>query len=497
MPFGLRNAAQTFQRFMDEIIRGLDYAYAYLDHILVASANEEEHREHLDALFARLNKYGIVVNSTKCVFGQKVVRFLGYTVNQHGTRPLEDRVQAITKFPQPKSIRELRRFLGMINFYRCFIPGAATLQKSLNKLLEGPKRKGDSPIEWTDSAETAFKQVKMELANAVMLVHPRDNATLAITVDASNVAIGATLHQRVDKEWRPLGFFTKSLFPPQRKHSTYDRELYAAYVATKRFRHAVERRILVIFTDHKPLTFAFQQKPDKCSLRQFRYLDLIGQFSTDIRHINGKENIAADTLSRVEAVSAAVRFEEIVATQKSDEELKTLLRSREHSLQLQKLTWPDKEESIFCNVAHRRARPYIPNGLRKKAFDSLHGLSHPGVRATKKLVPEKFVWPTIMKDCVTWTRSCMPCQRAKVSRHVILPPEKLEMTSERFEHNHVDIVGPLSISQGFRYWVSCVDRYTRWPEAIPMEEATAESAARAMVSGWISKYGVPKKITTD
>jgi hypothetical protein len=122
MTFGLRNAAQTFQRFMDKVLRGLDFCYVYIDDILIASSSPEEHVEHLKTVFSRLEKYGVVVNPNKCVFGQKEVRFLGYLVSGAGTRPLPEKVEAIKGFAQPQTVKSLRQFLGMINFYRRFIP---------------------------------------------------------------------------------------------------------------------------------------------------------------------------------------------------------------------------------------------------------------------------------------------------------------------------------------------------------------------------------------
>jgi len=130
MSFGLRNAAQTFQRFIDEVIRGLDFCYAYIDDILVASKSEEEHLQHLRILFNRLQEYGVVINPMKCIIGQSEIKFLGYLVTPKGTQPLPARVQTIQDFPLPKTAKELRRFLGMLNFYRRFIPEAAKAQAS-------------------------------------------------------------------------------------------------------------------------------------------------------------------------------------------------------------------------------------------------------------------------------------------------------------------------------------------------------------------------------
>lgn len=134
-------------------------------------------------------------------------------------------------------------------------------------------------------------------------------------------------------------------------------------------------------------------------------------------------------------------------------------------------------------------RPYVPMPLRRAVFDSLHGLSHPGVRATQKFVTTRFVWPSINKDCRTWVRHCISCQRSKVTRHVT--------TGGRFEHVHIDIVGPLPISQGFRYCLTCIDRFSRWPEAVPTAKIDAETAARAFISAWIVRFGVSLRIITD
>lgn len=127
MPFGLRNAAQTFQRFVDQVLRGLNCAYAYIDDILVASSNMDEHQHHLKAIFQRLSDYGLIINSSKCVFCVTNLSFLGHNVDVHGISPLDSKVQAIADFPLPTSQRKLRQFLGLVNFYHHFIKNAATV----------------------------------------------------------------------------------------------------------------------------------------------------------------------------------------------------------------------------------------------------------------------------------------------------------------------------------------------------------------------------------
>jgi hypothetical protein len=137
MPFGLRNAAQTFQRFIDQVTRGLDFVHPYIDDILVASSSEAEHQSHLKQLFDRLAQHGITVNADKCVFGQRSVEFLGHHIDQDGIRPLVDKVQAIRDFPQPTTLAGIRQFTGMVNYYRRFLPHCADLLQPLSDLLRG------------------------------------------------------------------------------------------------------------------------------------------------------------------------------------------------------------------------------------------------------------------------------------------------------------------------------------------------------------------------
>ncbi|CAK1589164.1 unnamed protein product [Parnassius mnemosyne] len=167
----------------------------------------------------------MVINTSKCVLGASTVNFLGYTVSPDGVKPLTSKVQGIKDFPVPKNVKELRRFLEMLNFYRRFVPGAAETLK-------------------------------------------------------------------------------------------------AVYENIKYFRHMLEAKHFTIFTDHKPICYAFQRRKEKCSPRQFRYLDYISQFTTDIQHISGKENVAADTLSRIEELSKPVDLSTLAKAQSEDPELK-------------------------------------------------------------------------------------------------------------------------------------------------------------------------------
>jgi hypothetical protein len=162
MPFGLRNAAQTFQRFMDSLFKHLPLVFSYLDNLIIASHTLEEHHEHLRQIFTILQENGLQINPAKCVFAAAAVEFLGHQVDQHGVRPLQRHVQAISDFPPPQDVKQVQRFLGMVNFYRRFLPDiTCTLQPLTDALRGAPKT-----LEWPPAA--AFKEAKAALAAAVL-----------------------------------------------------------------------------------------------------------------------------------------------------------------------------------------------------------------------------------------------------------------------------------------------------------------------------------------
>lgn len=147
----------------------------------------------------------------------------------------------------------------------------------------------------------------------------------------------------------------------------------------------LEGREFTIFTDHKPITYAFQQDLRQGSPRQFRHLEYIGQFSTDIQHISGKQNVVADALSRVHSVQKAISMEELACAQETDEELRKLLM-QETALNLKKIPIPGTDISLYCDTAVQRPRPFVTSNLRRQVFDSVHGLSHPGVKTSARMV---------------------------------------------------------------------------------------------------------------
>ena len=163
----------------------------------------------------------------------------------------------------------------------------------------------------------------------------------------------------------------------------------------------LEARHFSILTDHKLLTFAFHQKRDKCSPHQFNHLDFISQFTTDIRHISGQDNVVADTLSLVEVITAPVTHEVLAAAQGNDDELWTLLVSTT-ALQLERILIPGTSVELYCDPSSGKLRPYVPSSLCRQIFNTLHSLSHPEIKATAKLISQRFVWPAIQKDCCTW-----------------------------------------------------------------------------------------------
>ena len=300
MPFGLMNSGCTFQRVIHEVLRDLPFIFVYIDDILIASESTEEHELHLREVFARLRTHHLTVNLEKCVLNQPQVNFLGHVVNDQGIRPLPEKVAAIQQFPPPTTKLDVQRLLGMANFYRRFLPRLAHIIRPLTNSLSFTTK------EFTVTAEmiSAVSQLKTSIANATMLVHPVRNATLSITTDASDVAIAGVLHQHHRGRLEPLSFFSRRLSDAETRYSTFDRELLAVFASVMKFRHIIDGRRLIIYTDHKPLTTSIT-KPSSTSTwpaRAERQLLLISQFTTDIRHVEGEANKVADALSRPPAI---------------------------------------------------------------------------------------------------------------------------------------------------------------------------------------------------
>ncbi|KRX55195.1 Retrovirus-related Pol polyprotein from transposon 17.6 [Trichinella sp. T9] len=242
-----------------------------------------------------------------------------------------------------------------------------------------------------------------------MLHHPHLTEEYALMVDLSDHAIGSVLQQPAKNSWRLLAFFSKRLPATQKHYSAFGRELLAAYLAAKHFRHVVEGRRLVIYTDHKPLAHAFLRPSDNLIDCETRHLDLITSLADDVRHIGGDSNVVADAPSRsVNALFPATLNHPVAAdvasAQSVDPELHKIAQMT--SLQLQPQKIPNSPVPLWVDRPRPTPRVYLPAPLRKPTFRAIYNLSHPGIRATKPLMTARYVWPGINGDVVRWTRAC-------------------------------------------------------------------------------------------
>ena len=210
---------------MDSICADLEFVFVYLDDILVFSKSHQEHKCHLRTLLKRLSENGLIVNKEKCQFGVSTLNFLGYTVSKDGAIPPTERVQAITNFPRPTTVKELSEFIGLITYYHRFLPKVAALLDPLYAARKGLSK--NQKLSWSEDMITAFNKVKHCMATATMLVHPTDGTPLALVADASDIAVGAALQQQRNGVWEPLAFFSKRLRQSELQYSAFDKELLA------------------------------------------------------------------------------------------------------------------------------------------------------------------------------------------------------------------------------------------------------------------------------
>lgn len=295
MPFGLKNAPSTFQRVMNNILRGLqnEICAVYLDDIIIFSTSLQEHIQRLREVFQRLRESNFKIQLDKSEFLRHEVAYLGHVITPQGCKPNPEKILAVKNFPIPKTPKEIKSFLGLAGYYRRFIKNFAKITKPLTTCL-----KKDEKVIHTPQFIESFEHLKTLLINAPILQYPDFTKPFVLTTDASNIALGAVLSQGVPPNDKPIAYASRTLNGAECRYSTIEKELLAIVWSCKYFRPYLFGRKFFIYTDHRPLVWLFNLKEPNSKLVRWRLK--LEEFNYEIIYKKGKQNTNADALSRIQ-----------------------------------------------------------------------------------------------------------------------------------------------------------------------------------------------------
>ena len=295
LPFGLKNAPASFQRLMNNVLKGMTNVEVYIDDIIVYNDTWKEHMESVRALFNRLSEAKLTVNLAKSQLGKAKVKFLGHIIGQGVVEPAKAKVEAVINFPKPTTKKEVMRFLGIAGYYRKFCKNFSDVIAPLTSLLNKKAK-----FVWSDECNSSFEFVKSMLANEPILMAPDFSKPFKLAVDASDIGIGSVLIQEDDQSIdHPICYFSKKLNKHQLNYSTIEKECLALVLSLQHFEVylSITVKPTVVYTDHNPLVFLHRMRNQNRRLQ--RWSLILQEFNIEIRHIKGKDNFIADALSRM------------------------------------------------------------------------------------------------------------------------------------------------------------------------------------------------------
>ena len=294
MPFGLRNAPSTFQRLMDvALMDKSEYCVAYMDDVLIFSNNWEEHIKHIDEVLSKLEELGLTAKPEKCEWAKVSCTYLGHVIGRGFVNPEEAKVESIKTYKQPKTKTDLRAFLGLVGYYRRFIPDFA---KKTLLMTDATKKTAPNIVQWSDELLTEFDVLKKALTGESILALPRYDCPFILQTDASDRGIGAVLSQQLENIERPIAYYSKKLLPREMRYSTVEKECLAIVKAIHHFDVYLTGRPFHIQTDHRALQYL--DKARHGNGRIARWALLLQPFTFTITHRAGTANSNADGLSR-------------------------------------------------------------------------------------------------------------------------------------------------------------------------------------------------------
>lgn len=545
MPFGLCNAPATFERLMESVLAGLHWQICliYLDDVIVTGSTFEEMIQNPQTVFQRFEESGLKVKPRKCHLFKKEVEFLGHVVNEHGVSPDPKKVDCIRNWPIPKTVTEVRSFLGLCSYYRRFVSGYSFIAKPLHSLTE----KGQ-PFAWTAKCEEAFETLKKRLISAPILAHPDFSLPFILDTDASDHAIGAVLSQRIGKVEKVVAYASRSLSKSERKYCVTRKELLALVYFVKYFRHYLYGQRFTIRTDHGSLRWLMKFKNPEGQVA--RWLETLAAYQMTVEHRPGRLHGNADGLSRrpcrqcgcsesgdedtpvshdtmdIEFVTSIKQFvdsADIKQLQQGDEDIHTVigwlrenkkptfkeiesksynlksLWSQFYTLRLEReLLVRLFEDTETKQIIHQVV---VPNNQRRKILTYAHDIKSAGHLGTKKTllkIRQRFYWPGLQNDVRSYVAGCSTCMRRKGPQKTKQAPMQIVRSGYPMERLAIDILGELpETRQGNRHIVVIADYFTKWTECFPMKNMEAATVAKLLVEEVVCRFGIPAKLHSD
>jgi hypothetical protein len=508
MPMGLCNAPATHQRRVNDALGSLigDICYVYIDDIIIFSDSKAEHIVNVRRVLEALRVAGMYCSPKKTDLFTLRTGFLGHIISQDGIEADPSKIKKIIDWTVPRTVKQLRGFLGLVQYLRKFIEGLAEQTAVLNQLV----KKGLTRIEdlWLPEHQRAFDTIKF-IVTSVPCLRALDHSsseTIFLMTDASSRGVGAVLLQGVTWQTaRPCGYYSRQYIAAEANYPTHEQELLAIVAALKAWRIDLLGVHFKILTDHDTLKHLNTQPT--LSKRQARWTETLADFDYELSYLPGEQNTVADAMSRysfdtagptlmVAGVSVAnlneTVIERIKAGYTTDPLCTQMLRNVKSSP-----AW-----TLVGGVLYFENRIVVPADplLKEILLHDAHDiLGHLGARKTYNALALSYFWPQLRRTVILYVQSCDGCQRNK-ARTTLLAGQlhSLPVPGRMFTDIALDFVGPLPMSEGFDMLMTVTCRLSGYARLIPcMTTDGARKAADRMYAGWHRFFGIPERMVSD
>jgi hypothetical protein len=498
MPFGLTNAPSTFQGLMNSIFKPFlqKFVLVFFDDILIYSKSWEDHVRHVDKVLQLLKEQQLYAKPSKCFFGVKEVEYLGHIVSHEGVKVDPNKIKAMMDWPIPKTLKNIRGFLGLTGYYRKFVRHYGRITTPLTTLTK------KDAFSWTPEATKYFEQLKEVMCKYPILTTPDFTKTFIVECDASGNGIGVVLMQ----EGRPLAFESRPLKGKDLHKPIYEKEMMEILHALKKWHPYLIGRHFKVKIDHDSLKYFLEQRLS--SEEQQKWVTKILGYDFEIVYKKGKKNVVADALSRkdedVEAflcVISIIQPDWIIEARdewKNDEKVWTLIqRLQQDSSASDTFTW--KNDSLWYKDLLYLCKN---SQLKQKVLLELHTSpvgGHSGFLKTYHRVKKEFFWDGLKTDVQRFVAECLVCQQNKVE--TIKTPgllQPLSIPSQHWEEVSMDFITGLPKSEGKSVIMVIVDRLTKYAHFCALSHPFKSSTVSTTFMETVQKlHGSPKIIVSD